>query len=204
MRLLERAESWVFAPALMFAPLRANDAEPGIAPKRLLPILARPMDTSSWFESRRWPDLAASVLPIEIASSMPRMATASAAPISGGTTCQSPDSRGIPLKDGSTTASAPSSPIVRMPSSCSPKKRLMTAINTSPSSSAGILGTQRSKASNTSSESTPIAAAGMLKSRCPRLTRAAIRLPRKLPRSACMPSKCGSWLAASNRPMAVL
>jgi len=139
-RLLASAATCVRAPLWRLAPLRANDAEPGIAPNALHARLPSPIATSSWLASSRWPERAASVLAMETASSMPRMAMASAEPSSGGTRPRLPALSGMPRNVGSETASAPSSAMVRTPSARRSANRAKSASRTSTGSSGGTFG----------------------------------------------------------------
>jgi hypothetical protein len=83
-RLLSIDDICVLAPLWKLTAERANDDEPGTAPKNAQAMLAAPIPISSWFGSIFWPLLAASPLVIEAASSMPRIEMAIAVPASSG------------------------------------------------------------------------------------------------------------------------
>ena len=93
---------------------------------------------------------------MEIASNMPRIAMASAALNNGGTTAQSDRSKGMPMKDGIAAASAPSSPMVRMPSTPSPRCCVSNDRKISVINSAGSFGNNRSNTQKISSVTTPM------------------------------------------------
>ncbi len=158
---------------------------------------------SSWFGFTRWPERAARLLVMEIASSMPRMAAASATLVSAGTSARPDALLGKPTKSGIVRAISPPSR-TRMTLKSDKRKPTDTSTDTAitirPS---GQFGRRRRMSSIASRLARPTPAVIGLMWKVPRLVSRWRRVPASETSSdAPMPNRLPTWPTAISRATA--